>query len=556
MLKLGCTQTNLASSWQQKSTDSKFYSFTEGDKDLLQKIREGMVVGPSIVFKRKAVVDETFLRQSTNFCKSVVGIDAGQLYPYSMCQPMATGLYTRWNNDSESQNFLPRQNATRSFEKMVLSYFQQTRPECKIESNVTTGRQKKNDCFGVDGICNQCNTVFEAMGYYFQYCPCQEARQTLTDNEDMKGRKKKEQNQMHKERFQQRRYKFIEMWECNWWELYRTDATVKYHLRENFPYQRPLSEEQLMQEIKSRRLFGYVLCDLKVPEHLKAYFAKFLPVFKNTVVSRKDIGDLMKEYADKEGIMSQPSRMLISRFHLENETIITLLLLYYLHLGLECTKIHQLVQYAPKNYFISFVQSAVNARRQGDETPNTSVVAETLKVLANSSSGYQIMDRSRHTLTKNLKNEKTHNVINKNFSSHLTSSLIKLYEVELVKSEIEHREPIIVGFFILQYAELRMLELYYNFFKKFCDTDKYEELEMDTDSLYLALSEENLEDIILPEKGNEWKAIRSRDCTDSFTANEAGNFFPRTCCTAHKKHDKREPGLFKKEFRSSEILCL
>ena len=29
-----------------------------------------------------------------------------------------------------------------------------------------------------------------------------------------------------------------------------------------------------------------------------------------------------------------------------------------------------------------------------------------------------------------------------------------------------------------------MLELYYNFFRKFCDTDKYEELEMDTDFLY------------------------------------------------------------------------
>ena len=42
-----------------------------------------------------------------------------------------------------------------------------------------------------------------------------------------------------------------------------------------------------------------------------------------------------------------------------------------------------------------------------------------------------------------------------------------------------------------------MLELYYTFFKKFCDIDKYEELEMDTDSLYLALSEENLEDVIL-----------------------------------------------------------
>ena len=54
----------------------------------------------------------------------------------------------------------------------------------------------------------------------------------------------------------------------------------------------------------------------------------------------------------------------------------------------------------------------------------------------------------------------------------------QLYEVELVKSEIGHREPIIVGFFIFQYAKLRMLELYYNFFKKSCDTEKYEELEM------------------------------------------------------------------------------
>ena len=63
-----------------------------------------------------------------------------------MCQPMPTGLYTRWNYDSEFQKFMPRQNKTRSFENMVLSYFQQTRPECRIENKVTTGRQKKIDC--------------------------------------------------------------------------------------------------------------------------------------------------------------------------------------------------------------------------------------------------------------------------------------------------------------------------------------------------------------------------------------------------------------------------
>ena len=157
-------------------------------------------------------------------------------------------------------------------------------------------------------------------------------------------------------------------------------------------------------------------------------------------------------------------------------------------------------------------------------------------------------------MTKYLNDEKTHSAINKLFK-RLNFITDQLYEVELVKSEIEHPEPIIVEFFFLQYVKLRISELYYKFFKKFCDIEKYEELEMGTDSLYLPLSEENLEDILLPEKRNEGEAIRSRDCTDRFTGNATCNFFPKTCCTAHKKHDKREPGLFEEEFRCTEMLC-
>ena len=97
------------------------------------------------------------------------------------------------------------------------------------------------------------------------------------------------------------------------------------------------------------------------------------------------------------------------------------------------------------------------------------------------------MDRSRHTVTKYLNNEKTLSAINFKLFKRFNFITDPLYEVELVKSEFEHREPKIVGFFILQYAKLRILELYYNFFKNFFDTEKYEELEMDTDSLFLAL---------------------------------------------------------------------
>ena len=79
----------------------------------------------------------------------------------------------------------------------------------------------------------------------------------------------------------------------------------------------------------------------------------------------------------------------------------------------------------------------------------------------------------------------------------------QLYEMELAKAEIEHREPIVVGYCIFQYAKLRMLELYYDFFERFCDVNKFDEIEMDTDSMFLALSEQELYDCIREESNVE-----------------------------------------------------
>ena len=125
-LKLGCTLQTWPTFAYTNLVIAKFYPFTGGDKDLLEKIREDGVGGPSVVFTRKAVVDETLIRNSAKICKSIVGIAASQLYPYSMCKPMPTSLYTRWDFDSETSRFTPRQNMTRRFENMVMSYFQRT----------------------------------------------------------------------------------------------------------------------------------------------------------------------------------------------------------------------------------------------------------------------------------------------------------------------------------------------------------------------------------------------------------------------------------------------
>ena len=222
MLKLGSTLPNLANICLRKSTSAKVYPFTETDKDLLQKIPEDMVGGPSIVFTRKTVVDETFIRNSGIICKSIVGIDASPLYPYSMCQPMPTGLYTRWEYDTESKRYKTQQNKTRNFENMVVSSFQRQRPDCKIESFYTTGTQKKIDRFKVDGFCAHCNTVFEAMGCFYHYCPCREARDSLTEEDIERDNKKREMDQVRKQYIKEKGSNVVEMWKSEWWNLYKT----------------------------------------------------------------------------------------------------------------------------------------------------------------------------------------------------------------------------------------------------------------------------------------------------------------------------------------------
>ena len=73
---------------------------------------------------------------------------------------------------------------------MVMSYFQRQRLDCRIESFYTTGTQKNIDCFKVDGSCAHCKTVFEAMGCFYHYFPCHEARLSLTEEDSERATKR------------------------------------------------------------------------------------------------------------------------------------------------------------------------------------------------------------------------------------------------------------------------------------------------------------------------------------------------------------------------------
>ena len=182
------------------------------------------------------------------------------------------------------------------------------------------------------------------------------------------------------------------------------------------------------------------------------------------------------------------------------------------------------MEYIPVNCCNIIVQSAVNSHRERDENPNSSVVAETMKLPAN-----KLLRPSNYgSQSQKIKVMRKHMRLSTQICSRLFFRLdyIKdqLYELELAEAEIEHREPIIVGFFILQHAKLRMLELCYKFFGRFCDVNKFEEFEMDTDSLYLAQSEKELYDFNREESEGEWELMRTEDSKDDFTTNGTTKF--------------------------------
>ena len=101
-----------------------------------------------------------------------------------------------------------------------------------------------------------------------------------------------------------------------------------------------------------------------------------------------------------------------------------------------------------------------------------------------------------------------------------------------------------------------MLELYYNLFAKFCYTDKYEEMELETDSLYLALAEENCENVY------EIRKSKSGSCYAANTVKSRSLQMPSALYSLGRVVLNTQRNMIKgsldcsRTFRCTEILCL
>lgn len=301
----------------------------------------------------------------------------------------------------------------------------------------------------------------------------------------------------------------------------------------------------LKNDVMNDKLFGFVECDIKVPDNLYNHFSEMCPIFKNIDIhgTREIIGDHMYEYCQANNIPVKKSRKLIGSMKGEKILLYTPLLKWYYKHGLEVTKFYQAIKYTPTTCFSGIADDIANARRAGDVDEDQAIIAETMKLIGNALYGRTVMDKEKHTTTSFCGLDKVNKRINDPHFKDLEELDDNRFEVMAGKHKIIMDTPIQIGCAVYQLAKLRMLEFYYDCLDKYVDRSDFQYVEMDTDSAYLAISGAKLEDVIKPDMKDEFEK-------DKY------NWFPNETTKESKAYDKRTPGLFKVEFEGNSIYAL
>ena len=221
-------------------------------------------------------------------------------------------------------------------------------------------------------------------------------------------------------------------------------------------------------------------------------------------------------------------------------------------------RVYQIVEYHREASFRQFGESVSAARREGDTDPNKAIIADTIKLLGNSAYGKTVTSVDRHRNVAYCTEVATSACINNKRFRQLDVVTDNAYEITSNKSRLMYDLPLHIGFFVYQYAKLRMLQFYYDFVDRYVERPLFQYCEMDTDSAYIALAGDTIDDLVRPDRSEHYFRHRSQwlpaECCDNhkdeyIRARIAGRPWTATesCCFARKAFDKRT-GLFKVEW--------
>ena len=269
--------------------------------------------------------------------------------------------------------------------------------------------------------------------------------------------------------------------------------------------------------------YGFYLIDIHVPDDRYNDFCEFPPIFRNVY-------------------LKDNSRKLISCTNAKEILIYHPLLTWYIEHGLVVSKVYGMIHCNRYKCFKKFGEIVSDARRQGDIKDEFKIIGGEMKDVGNTAYGRTSMNKMKHTATSYSDYKTTRRKINSPYFVDC-DEYGDTYEVSMKKGIIKQNIAIHISTAILQYAKMRLLQFYYDFLCKYVDKSDFQMMYCDTDSLYMGVTGDKLDDLIKPKMKEEYEK-------DKF------NWLPRNDTEANAMYDKRTPGLFKVEFEGSAMVAL
>ncbi len=551
--------------------DDCFALVDKRNADFYWKLRGGTQGGLSIVINRLMMAGKTMIREGPNgkLCACVMSLDANSLYLGTLTMPMPVQHFCTYKP--------PSYRREKSFESGIAAYewF-----KCYERQNNVSVRHKFNHKsefrvlgIGVDGYVKETNTVLQYQGCLFHGCDkCSIAYKWMPDgglrtHNPINGKSFKELRDLTEKRSQAIRqvgFNLIEKWEHDWRVerhlpsnksiLDDTFYTTKYHP------EGPMTKDRLVELIRTNKIFGFGEVSMHCPEEKRKYFEDFQPFYKNAEVGIDDIGPHMQEFALKNDLLKKPIKCLLLSYTTEKAMLLTPLIQWYLEKGCIVDEIHTFYSFKPSVCFTEFVDNITKARRDGDKFEHKKVISELSKYLGNASIGKSLLQKERHRRTYLADEKRAGILVNSPRFDALEEVYDDVYEISMRKKSIRHNVPLTLGCVVYSYSKLWMLTFIYDFLYKYFSKDDLCLLNSDTDSIWIGMSKETLDEIVRPDLAKEYytnfhrfmPALACMKHREEFVATKLAkqcwDMESRPCCVEHNKHEQRTPMLFKYEY--------
>ena len=372
------------------------YSFADGRLNV--EVRDGRTGGiVSILTNRHVIIgippsertfsNEVYCVPNGDMISQVISYDFNNLYGHAMRMLMPVGpgiLYEKTGQFFTWEPLMNPRSKKYSFEAIEwLNYMELKLRNSDGTRNVIHHMMNSGEReFKETIFCNRTQKnklkVYKPDGYAFingthhflEYDGCYDHRCIYNCSVSRKSRRNKSRDDNSRNQFYRKQGVLHTMTSCLW-KKERSKLRFPIHTSVFFNQKR-ITEQKILNKVKSGKFFGLVKLDLRSPQAVIDKFMKlkFPPIFRHLNIDPEMIHDVYKEKMTSQARKYDSLSVLSQTFHADQILITTETALFYHKLGVEMSNLSWALEFEKDCPFADFVNQITDERKKATRAGN------------------------------------------------------------------------------------------------------------------------------------------------------------------------------------------